>query len=400
MGMTLMSDGKQLVQYIPVLKRYTVSDAPADLADLSNSGEARALGIMSMAPIPTNADAFYKSLMDGVTKSEFLGTEKVGDNQCQHFRFEQKDFDWDMWIDAGDKPFVRKVSPDFSKRFAKSGGALKDAKMSYSAVFSEWNAAPKFTDADFTFTPPADAEKVDSLFEGGGGEEGPHPLVGQPAPPFQTTDPDEHPIDLKKYLGKNVILLDFWATWCGPCVDAMPKVDAIAKKFADKGLMFRAVNVGEDAATVKEFLKSSKLEPPVAMDTNNEIAQAYKVNGIPQTVLIDKDGKVQVVHVGFSEELGDMLSKEIEDLMAGKDLAGPQLHKAEKARRNMRQARRTLSLLASRPLGMCPGGGAVSMLALVATWFTRSSREKTRLRSTPPEKSKRRFRPIVAACCD
>ena len=62
------------------------------------------------------------------------------------------------------------------------------------------------------------------------------------------------PIDLKASLGKNVILLDFWATWCGPCVKAMPEVEAVAKKFKEKGLVFYAVNAGEDAATIKEFL--------------------------------------------------------------------------------------------------------------------------------------------------
>jgi peroxiredoxin len=335
-GMTIKSDGKQLVQYVPSLKRYMVSDAPANLADFGKPGGPVALSMIGgVPPLPTGGDDFYKELTSGVTKSEYLGTEKVGNVQCHHCRFSQEAFDWDIWIETGDKPLIRKVSPDFSKRFAEAGGALADAKMSYVIVVSDWNTAPKFTSADFSFTPPADAEKVDDLFEGlsGGEDEGPHPLLGQPAPDFETVDLNEHPIVLKTYLGKNVILLDFWATWCGPCVAAMPKIDEVAKKFADKGLVFRAVDVGEDAATIKEFLESNKLDPPVALDTKNEIGPAYKVNGIPQTVLIGKDGKVQVVHIGYSDNLPDMLSKEIEDLLAGKDLAGQELKKAGEARK-------------------------------------------------------------------
>jgi thiol-disulfide isomerase/thioredoxin len=333
MGLTLISNGKQLVQYMPAMKRYTVSDAPANLADLSKSQDA-ALSMMNMLPLPTSGDEFYKSLVAGVTKSEYLGKEKVGNTECYHCRFQQESIDWEIWIATGDKPLVEKVVPDFSKQFAEAGGEMKDAKLGYVVLFTDWNVAPKFRDADFTFTPPADAEKVDSLLEGiGGREEGPHPLLGQPAPAFETTDLDGHPFDLKKHLGKNVILLDFWATGCGPCVEALPKVDAAAKKFADKGLIFRAVNCGEDAATIKEFLESNKLESPIALDTKNEIAPLYKVEGIPQTVLIGKDGKVQVVHVGFSEDIGDMLTKEIQDLLAGKDLAGPELKKAEEARK-------------------------------------------------------------------
>jgi hypothetical protein len=101
----------------------------------------------------------------------------------------------------------------------------------------------------------------------------------------------------------------------------MPEIDGVAKKFADRGLVFYAVNVAEDAETVKDFLKSSGLEPPVVMDVDGNITQLYRADGIPQTVLIGKDGKVQVVHVGFADGLADILSQQIEDLLAGKDLA-------------------------------------------------------------------------------
>ena len=69
------------------------------------------------------------------------------------------------------------------------------------------------------------------------------------------------------------------------------------------------------------------------MDANNEISELYKVDGIPQTVLIGKDGKVQVVHVGYNSQLGKMLTKEIEALLAGKDLAKEALAKAEAAQK-------------------------------------------------------------------
>jgi peroxiredoxin len=111
----------------------------------------------------------------------------------------------------------------------------------------------------------------------------------------------------------------------------MPKVDGVAKKFADRGLVFYAVNVQEDAETIKEFLKTSELEVPVAMDADGKITESYGVSGIPQTVLIGKDGKVQVVHIGYSDRLGEQLSQQVEDLLAGKDLAAEALKKAEEA---------------------------------------------------------------------
>ena len=323
MGMTVVSDGKQVFRYLPMLNQYVVEEAPADFAGLSDASTSMMpLGI-SPAAIPARGDEFYDALMNGVTKSEYLGTEKIGDVLCHHCRFLQEVFNWDIWIEAGDRPLVHKVLPDLSKQMAGASGTLEGAKLEYSVTFSEWDVAPKFTAADFAFNPPAGAAKVEAFF--GNEEEAPHPLVGQPAPVFETVDPQGNAIDLKQHVGKNMILLDFWATWCGPCVRAMPDVDAVAEKYADQGLVFYAVNLGEDAATVKEFLTENKLDVPVAMDPDGNIGGLYQVEGIPQSVLVGKDGKVQVVHVGFSSALGKELVKNIEDLLAGEDLAAETL---------------------------------------------------------------------------
>jgi len=338
LGMTLISDGKQLWQYLPMLNRYTVQDAPPSLSEVVAGEGASLLAAVggSGALIPTEGEEFYRKLIKGVKKSEYLGEEKVGEIPCHHCRFVREDFAWDIWIEAGPRPLVHKIVPDLSRQFAKAGEAFKDAKLEYTVEFTDWNVAPKFTEQDFAFTPPAGAEQVDSLFAGIRGrqreEESHHPLLGQGAPAFETVDPDGQPIDLNQYLGKNIIMLDFWATWCGPCVAAMPEIEAVANKFADRGLVFYAVNSGEDAETVKQFLTENQRKAPVAMDPEGKVSSLYGVEGIPQTVLVGKDGKIHVVHVGYSDRLAGELTKNIEDLLAGKDLAGPVLAQAEKRR--------------------------------------------------------------------
>jgi peroxiredoxin len=340
MGMTLVTDGKQMTQYVPTINRYTVNDAPSRLEDFDGAGGVGMMGV-SGEYLSDNGEQFYKALMEGVASSEYIGEEDVDGVRCHRCRFVQEDFNWDIWIDAGEQPLVRKIVPDMSKQFAQAEGLLAGAKMEYEVAFKEWNVEPKFTDADFAFTPPAEAEKVDSLFEGlaGGEEEGPHPLLGEAAPAFKTVSLDDKPIDLATHVGKDVILLDFWATWCGPCVQAMPEVDGVAEKFADRGLVFYAVNVSEDVETIKEFLKTSELDVPVAMDADGKITESYGVSGIPQTVLIGKDGRVQVVHVGFSDGLANQLSQQVEDLLAGKDLATAALKEAEDEAQNEKAER-------------------------------------------------------------
>ena len=147
-----------------------------------------------------------------------------------------------------------------------------------------------------------------------------NPLLGKPAPAFVTVDPEGNAVDLNKHLGKDVIMLDFWATWCGPCIMAMPEVAGVAEEFKDRGLVFYAVNVGEDPDTVKEFLKQNKFDIPVAMDFDGKIQNAYNAQGLPHTIVIGKDRRVQVDHLGYWRGFGAELSEEVAALLEGKSL--------------------------------------------------------------------------------
>ena len=199
-GMSIVSDGKHLVYHAIGPKRYTVQDAPPDFA--VDGGQYLGVGVIGVptAYLSASGEQFYMALMDGVNEAKYIGMENVGDVSCHRCRFVRDNASWDVWIEAGDRPLVHKIVPDLSKQLASSGPRLKDAKLEYSIVFSDWNVTPKFAASDFAFEPPADAEKVDSLFEGlaGGPGEGPHPLLGQPAPAFKTVDLDEKPIDLRR----------------------------------------------------------------------------------------------------------------------------------------------------------------------------------------------------------
>jgi peroxiredoxin len=326
MGLTIVSDGKQLTQSLPVLKRYTISEAPAAYAQMTEIGvnlKPTILGSQGWL-VPTGGEDYYKQLVADVESSKYVGAEQVGGVPCHHLRFAEKRFDWDIWIEHGKRPVVQKIVVDLSKQFAD-----EKATVTYTVAFSDWNVAPKFTAADFTFKPPAGTEEADALIE----PDPPHPLLGKPAPSFTTVDLEGHPFDLKTHLGKDVVMLDFWSTSCGPCIMLMPELEAVAQKYADRGVQYRAINGGEDAASIKEFLAATKIKAPILLDPQGETWQAYRVNPIPQTVLIGKDGKVQVVHLGYGETLAGVISQQIEALLAGKDLAGAELAKFNKPRK-------------------------------------------------------------------
>ncbi len=137
-----------------------------------------------------------------------------------------------------------------------------------------------------------------------------HTLVGQSAPLFNTSFLDGSPFDLGQHLGNDVVVLDFWATWCGPCVASMPTLSEVTNGFRDRGVRLFAVNCAEQPEDVKDFVEQSGLELAVVMDPAGQISKAYGANAIPQTVLIDRQGKVRYVHIG-SENLREWLTDKL-----------------------------------------------------------------------------------------
>ena len=96
----------------------------------------------------------------------------------------------------------------------------------------------------------------------------------------------------------------------------------IAKSYADRDVVLYAVNQQESAKQIKEFLRKSNLDMPVALDPNGQIGDFFGVSSIPQTVIIDKNGTIQAVHVGFGGGTKAQLEKKIDAIIAGNGSAG------------------------------------------------------------------------------
>ena len=151
--------------------------------------------------------------------------------------------------------------------------------------------------------------------EAAGGKSG---LVGNPAPNFSAkTVGSKQSVSLKKLRGQ-VVLIDFWGTFCEPCKKSFPKLQELSDKYADNG--FRVVAVSEDEADDRDkipgFADSFGAKFTLAWDEDKSIARAYKPETMPSSFLIDKRGIVRYVHVGYhnGEELE--IDKEIRELLA------------------------------------------------------------------------------------
>ncbi len=121
--------------------------------------------------------------------------------------------------------------------------------------------------------------------------------VGNLAPDFQLNNLDGKLVSLGDLRGKPVIL-NFWATWCHPCVFEMPFMQRVYEEQSAKGLVLLAINIGGTSSQVKGFLQSHDFSLPVLLDTKQEVARRYNIQYIPTTFFIDKEGIIQVVKVG------------------------------------------------------------------------------------------------------
>ena len=118
------------------------------------------------------------------------------------------------------------------------------------------------------------------------------PAIGMQAENFQLADLDGKTQSLSQYRGK-IVLVNFWATWCKPCTTEMPAMQASFDKLRDKGFVVLAVNELEDDAKVREHIKQYGHTFPVLMDRDNKVANQFGVFGLPVSVFIDQEGRVQ-----------------------------------------------------------------------------------------------------------
>jgi thiol-disulfide isomerase/thioredoxin len=143
------------------------------------------------------------------------------------------------------------------------------------------------------------------------------PLVGKPAPDFKLpllyTEGDWSPADFR---GK-VVVLDFWATWCGPCAVSLPQIIEVVEEIGSDKVELVGVNRGEADAAVKRFIEQRNWKLKVALDSTEKVSRMYLVDGIPHTVVIDPNGKVTWVHLGVADSMKAKVKEAIEKALKG-----------------------------------------------------------------------------------
>src|SRR5262245_35853015 len=140
----------------------------------------------------------------------------------------------------------------------------------------------------------------------------------KPAPDIQLRTARGTTTRVNDFKGK-VVLVDFWASWCRPCVRSFPAIDGLYRKFRGRGLEVLAVNMDRQRRDADAFLSRVPHAIRIFFDADGHALQAFGLGGIPSLVLIDRLGNVRFVHAGYSDNIGDEARPEIETLLSETD---------------------------------------------------------------------------------
>ncbi len=123
-------------------------------------------------------------------------------------------------------------------------------------------------------------------------------LAGKPAPDFALKSSTGENLRLSEYRG-DVVMINFWATWCGPCRQEMPLLDELYSRYQRVGFRLLGVNIDDDSSRAMSMISELGVSFPVLFDTRKEVSKLYDVDAMPVTILVDREGKVRYIHQGY-----------------------------------------------------------------------------------------------------
>jgi thiol-disulfide isomerase/thioredoxin len=258
-------------------------------------------------------EAALDPVLEGAEKPTLLPPEKTEGESCYRVEVKRPDGRLVFWIDQ--KSFVlRRIeypTEEFRKGVEEKEGTVEELSLEVNFTGAKLN--DQIEPAAFQFEVPEGARLVQQFLV-------PPPLLGQSIGQFKFRGLDGQEITRESLAGK-VAVIDFWATWCEPCLKSLPNLQRVADRFADnENVVFLAVSVDNDDVTddvVRDKFAEVKLSLPLARDPNIAARDAFAVESLPTMVLLSGDGVVQDYENVFDPELADTLPGKLDKLLAG-----------------------------------------------------------------------------------
>jgi peroxiredoxin len=139
-------------------------------------------------------------------------------------------------------------------------------------------------------------------------------LEGRMAPDFALKSSTGENLRLSEYRG-DVVMINFWATWCGPCRQEMPLLDELYTRYERVGFNLLGVNIDDDSRRAMQMIEELGVNFPVLFDASKQVSKLYEVDAMPVTVLVDREGNVRYVHHGYKPGYEDKYLDQVRSLL-------------------------------------------------------------------------------------
>jgi peroxiredoxin/outer membrane lipoprotein-sorting protein len=299
LSLTKVSDGESSWVSFPALGQYMRKEGGAADPEVAAAWLKRATSLV----------ADYESLAQRARQAHFLRVEavKVGGRRsdCQVVEIEYAsggaaitpESRRTLWIDRARNLVLKEIT--YSKTRTAFGNFTETKR---TVNFTAVDLSGPFSDSIFAFTPQKGARKVVefSLLGSARPSAVRADFTGREAADFTLTDLDGRTVNLRALRGQ-VVPLNFWATWCGPCVRELPSIERLRREFKGRGLVALGLNA-EEPAVAREFIKRGGYTFATLVDEQRAMTRAYRVSAVPQTLIIEKDGKVAALFIGMRSE--------------------------------------------------------------------------------------------------
>lgn len=340
------SDGTQVRGSVGQLDKQVLgANAPAELtldAVYQNQVLARALGadgaaIAGTAPQLTLllSDDFLESILKDAEKPQLVEPTTIGDTKCHGVSIRRPDGQLTLWIEPETYALRRIDYPiDALKQQLAPDGKIAGLSLSVDFVGAKLNGQPPAT--AFEFAVPEGAKLVENfdLRPLVPPPTAPSPLLGKAMPAYSFVALDGTPVTSESLAGK-VVVFDFWATWCGPCLEGLPRLQQVYDKYKDDDrVRFFAVSSDDSSIAAEQLTKTlaeRQVTIPILRDPQLVARDVFGVQAIPNTFVLGSSGTVEVNEIGAGPRFAEELSGYIEKLLAGESVVEQvRAHYAEK----------------------------------------------------------------------
>lgn len=309
-----VSDGRTMTRLLRPANLYSQHDAGTTLDELQH--DAMTLQTLNGSGVDFLVrPQFRAQLIAQIAGVEDVGPEKLNNTDTRHFRLTLVDKRmFDLWFTTGDQPVLTKLVTTTSIPIDDQ----RTFQMMTSGLF-QWKVGVTHPEGTFTLAIPEGARRVNDLLaalQEGDIEQ----LLGQPAPPLELVNLQGTKVNLADQLGKKVMVLIFWTSWCAPSTDLMPALTEFVAASEKGGAAVYAINLGEDRDTVSNAVTEKGYQGTVLLDPDAASVQLYRIGAIPMTFLIGKDGTVQAYQSGSTDEVRQQIRVQTAALISGKTL--------------------------------------------------------------------------------